>query len=743
MKHIKRITIAGAFFIMIIINTSYSYTIDMITPKPCQSNFSFIHHPDFMLDCRFVIHRAHLFDSDTILYRVYIEQNGNSLMLNEGVSLNGELVSLSVNLQNFTHLCFNEIAVIRVDAKNYNGGEFIYSSRGFFVDYKSELSCRYQSSTNGSAEVVNQNLMFATFISACGSLASGNYVIRRYKTTFDLNGNFSDSVPVLENSLCLGYSGAGPNNQQYWAAITDSSLTHYRIVTFTYQVYNILGQDLGFWPCRPNQATIVYRFVRKPQIQNLVFFPLSVNPLSSIVHANTVLSSGNGNLIFSWRDSNSTIIPSVLEYSGNRARVNFSFQHNHNNNMTEDRAYYIFSKVANEAGMTEWIKRKIRVNYNSVTCPVLSSEEENDYLNENSILSSSYSYPGIYVKDFLFLENPFLKDKEVLNVKISESSDDHTELDFISIHKINVLNDESAAVTNSGETINFKSGAGKSKFIRNESEDITNALMYDDDQTIDMKKGDKIRIEMYDINAEYLILKPFSPEEKEVTAGFIKTNSGFSEAFYSRDNPSSVCIKLPDNGLNEITVELVQDVSFSQILPVINLHSFSESELLLKSAYSLRNKNVKYLLTEPDNNFLNITKGEDVFLSFENQNTDLNLRPYYLCISKGRIINSAGKTIRLKSDSHDSVLRNILSFNSPNPFNPVTKISFEIPSDGFVKLSVYDISGKEISNIVNDYRKAGRYETLFDGSSIPSGVYFYKIETSSGFRSTKKMTLIK
>lgn len=743
MKHLTEKIFTGAFLIMIIINTSYSYTIDMITPKSCQSNFSFIHHPDFMLECRFIIHKAHLFDSDTILYRVFIEQYGNSMMLSEGVSLNGEQVSLSVNLQNFTHLCFNEIAVIRVDAKNYNGGEFTYSSRGFFVDYKSELGCRYLSNTNGSADVVNQNLMFATFLSACGSLSSGNYIIRRFKTTFTINGNFSDSVPVLENSLCLGYSGAGPNNQNYWAAITDSSLTQYKIVTFTYQVYNILGQDLGFWPCRPNQATIVYSYVRKPQIQNLVIFPRSVNPLSSILHANNELSSGNGNLIFSWRDSNSTYIPSALEYSGNRARVNFTFQHNGNNTVTEDRAYYIFSKVTNEAGMTEWLKRKIRVNYNPVSCPVLSTEEDNDYLTDNSILSSSYSSPGIFVNDYLLLENPFLRNKEVMNMKISESSDDQTELDFISIHKINVLNDESAAVSNSGEIINFKSGPGKSKFIRNDGEDITNALMYDDDQTIDMKKGDKIKIEMYDISADYLILKPFSPEEKEITAGYIKTSSGFNEAFYSRDNVSSVCIKLDDTDFSEITIELVQDVSFSQIIPVNNIRSFTENKLLLKSAYSVRNKDVKFLLSEPDINFINITKGEDVFLSFENQNSDSNLKSFYLCISKGRIIKSPESLIRLKSVSSDSVLRNNLSFNSPNPFNPVTKISFEIPSDGFVKLGVFDISGREVGKIVNDYRKAGRYETVFDGSAIPSGVYFYKIETSNGFRSTKKMTLIK
>ncbi|MBN8584391.1 MAG: T9SS type A sorting domain-containing protein [Ignavibacteria bacterium] len=80
--------------------------------------------------------------------------------------------------------------------------------------------------------------------------------------------------------------------------------------------------------------------------------------------------------------------------------------------------------------------------------------------------------------------------------------------------------------------------------------------------------------------------------------------------------------------------------------------------------------------------------------------------------------------------------------NYPNPFNPVTKIKFDIPQQSFTKLIIYDISGKEVSMLVNEQLNPGSYEADFDSSKLPSGVYFYKI-SSGGYAQVKKMILVK
>lgn len=84
----------------------------------------------------------------------------------------------------------------------------------------------------------------------------------------------------------------------------------------------------------------------------------------------------------------------------------------------------------------------------------------------------------------------------------------------------------------------------------------------------------------------------------------------------------------------------------------------------------------------------------------------------------------------------------ILSQNYPNPFNAETKISFSIPKDELVKITVYNLLGKEIAIIANENLKAGNYSIGFNATELPSGVYFYKIEAGN-FRDARKMILNK
>lgn len=80
--------------------------------------------------------------------------------------------------------------------------------------------------------------------------------------------------------------------------------------------------------------------------------------------------------------------------------------------------------------------------------------------------------------------------------------------------------------------------------------------------------------------------------------------------------------------------------------------------------------------------------------------------------------------------------------NFPNPFNPSTEITFELPQKSFVNLKVYNSLGKEISQLVNTEYFPGIYSVAFDGSNLPSGIYFYVLEAGS-FSDKKKMALIK
>ena len=78
----------------------------------------------------------------------------------------------------------------------------------------------------------------------------------------------------------------------------------------------------------------------------------------------------------------------------------------------------------------------------------------------------------------------------------------------------------------------------------------------------------------------------------------------------------------------------------------------------------------------------------------------------------------------------------------PNPFNPETKIKFDIQKSGYVRLSVYNSLGQKITDLVNQNLSAGEYETNWNAKDFASGIYIYRIETDN-FTQTKQMLLIK
>ncbi|RPI17183.1 MAG: T9SS C-terminal target domain-containing protein [Ignavibacteriae bacterium] len=85
--------------------------------------------------------------------------------------------------------------------------------------------------------------------------------------------------------------------------------------------------------------------------------------------------------------------------------------------------------------------------------------------------------------------------------------------------------------------------------------------------------------------------------------------------------------------------------------------------------------------------------------------------------------------------------------NYPNPFNPSTVIKYSLPKGSFLTLRVYDLLGREIQTLVNEYREQGEYSTMFNSGNLASGIYIYKLtavqNNNTVFSEVKKMILLK
>ena len=88
-----------------------------------------------------------------------------------------------------------------------------------------------------------------------------------------------------------------------------------------------------------------------------------------------------------------------------------------------------------------------------------------------------------------------------------------------------------------------------------------------------------------------------------------------------------------------------------------------------------------------------------------------------------------------------------LNQNYPNPFNPTTMITYGLPKDGMVQVSIYDVMGREVRSLVSGFKDAGYHSVTWDarnmsGESVAAGMYIYTIQAGE-FRSNKKMVLLK
>lgn len=115
-----------------------------------------------------------------------------------------------------------------------------------------------------------------------------------------------------------------------------------------------------------------------------------------------------------------------------------------------------------------------------------------------------------------------------------------------------------------------------------------------------------------------------------------------------------------------------------------------------------------------------------------------------ITVLNGCIINGVQYGIILNVEDENTINppKEFLLNNYPNPFNPQTKIKFYVPERTFVKLRVFDLLGDELEILVNEEKDSGYHEIVFDGSELPSGIYFYTLQTQD-FIQTRKMVLLK
>lgn len=235
---------------------------------------------------------------------------------------------------------------------------------------------------------------------------------------------------------------------------------------------------------------------------------------------------------------------------------------------------------------------------------------------------------------------------------------------------------------------------------------------------------------------------------------------------YSNSTPKNIY----DLQIIKDTIHISQTGNIVKINVILNINHSNDGDLFIKLVSDIKNSILTQYNGENGQNFTNtifddtaynsIAQGnppftgrfrpQSVLSAFNNSQTsgDWILVIYDKSAgNQGTLLNWGLQIVYENTIGINNISKNIpekigLFQNYPNPFNPKTKIRFDIPNPCNVRLEVFDITGKNIFHLVNEYLREGSYDVDFDGTSLSSGIYFYRL-TAGNFVNTKKMIILK
>lgn len=233
--------------------------------------------------------------------------------------------------------------------------------------------------------------------------------------------------------------------------------------------------------------------------------------------------------------------------------------------------------------------------------------------------------------------------------------------------------------------------------------------------------------------------------------GNLKKNrdSELMDSWYIKVNqpaPSSPIVNPPIFGLNKITfsssqisvdslmsvkVQIADDVNFNK--------TFIDTMIHWKNIYGV-DASYDPVNTNKEIDLANLSFSKSHFVNEKYYYYRIKFRDHNLKWSNWS--NTVEFSLPHNTDNNSIITNYDLLQNFPNPFNSETKIIYQIPQSSFVSLKIYDILGNEIATLVNQEKRAGRYEAVLNSKSLSSGVYFYKLLAGS-YSQTKKFIMVK
>ena len=447
-----------------------------------------------------------------------------------------------------------------------------------------------------------------------------------------------------------------------------------------------------------------------------------------------------------------------------------------------DNGYNIYLRYAacNSAGCSEWstLYTNVRFFKNPPPpppggCPyVFTTNNDSTFSSENNILHKSKftQFLNQDIEDRYLLKNsPSIIDNNYVIVlgEINEDIDYYDQVKLLAIDhpintKVGITEDNQIVIYDSTQVVSTNQA------IKNGTDDITESIQYIPvpragavfgdslDHLLVQFTGPNLNTHAVITQMEKNIQYPY-PTVKDWAGNInIQSNDGstFTKTFARREfesvNIIPLDLKSSDDNILDINVNMLKNyhLKYLSLVP-ISYSGFTVTELNIAKGYIIDSAGQyqidSTLLSYDDGNYLTMDNTMHLVLHFNTlgNNNRITSRSYILKVNGKYIEDPDTELIKKNLKKDNMTLDKVrLYANYPNPFNPKTIIKFELSKPENVELKVYNSLGQLVNTLVNTMFVAGTHFVEFDATNLPSGVYFYTIETKSHSES-RKMVLIK
>jgi hypothetical protein len=705
---------------------------------------------------------------------------------NTGVTDGNSEITVQCPLNGYPQICYNihYDIVVRAYPSGYPIDDVEDSTT--FIPYNPTSNCMPYNLVKAEINMDNflvdtKNITFNTQGSC-----NGTYYAKRHKVYKQIYYNDNQVIATFVPGFLEANNTAGFNyderNGNYssgmkWAGIQNQTPTSAILYTYVYEIPS-LPPEKRWAPCSPNDAAIVYTTTpghQGPDISGFTPYPNKIYKLQpTTFKCNLYKGTGPVNYYFEWINSGFPMPPNLVTLTQNGGPfVTVSF--NNGSPPLPGWTPIIKCRAMNQdpyTGQNKYSEKSFSIELSSNNgCPWLFIEDAdtNTQMNNNLLNKSKFpEYVGQdYTDRYVLSKTPGIIDSTI-TLSIGETTIDTSFINSIKLYAVDYPIGSKLCVTEDNQLAIFDSASVLSvKEAYLNQEEITRDIQFHllprntvQSDTLDHAYTffDNNSFSNLGIIAD-LKWNPNAVSHQKNWDGFLSANLGnetFTSSFSRRENKSITAIpvlaEVMNPSISTIDIDWYKGNEIRYIaLASLSYSGFAVTELSLLSAFNSSDSDEIYKVIQIDNLYSKIDFSNSLTLKFK----AFDVQPYnqirdYVIEVNGRIGSYLNplkkeKINKLKTNKPLNSLvpfKNKLNHNYPNPFNPVTKISYSIEKQGLVNLKIYDILGREIKTLVKEIKSPGEYIVEFNGANLASGVYFYRLEVN-GFTDIKKMMLIK